>query len=582
MAGRHLIQRQMLDIALDRQEYSFQMQNRLSQLCRDKMNDLLDVLCSAASDGGKAYRIGRLEVDLGEISDVNLENDFLEKFQERFPAVLRGHIVNIEQASLSLVTRNRCQPKASLTEMDSVDDSQSHEMAQLEAFLYFIKTGMMPWWYSESSVHPDHTFSELLAKHEKQLVEYLQPLLRHPTARERFIRQLPSPLLSQYLAMVLGGSKKDLFLSVVEDMTRLGEAQRLLAAKMWHYMVWDVLIRTSFADENEIDMRHLTELLTLGYAQHRAKKYGQGIKEMHALIRQSKQSGTVFKSNFPAWIEALMKASLNSIEHEWTRALQSSPAWKQQQGVSGEQLVNVDAFGCVINSDDGLLSTPESCGDSEGGLALSDASRRSDGVIELTRSQHDTAILTELYLKDQRQQTSAVDREDADLARHGMYTAFAGQVILWPYLKHYFSELQLIKKDCFVGECEQMRSVHLLQYLVADQQQTPECQLMLNKILCGWPLDRPLDDGILLSQQEKMESKQLLSTMISHWSALKNTSIEGLRESFLKRSGKLTRTELGWTLRVERKAHDMLLEQLPWTLSIIQLSWMKQALFVEW
>jgi len=177
---------------------------------------------------------------------------------------------------------------------------------------------------------------------------------------------------------------------------------------------------------------------------------------------------------------------------------------------------------------------------------------------------------------------SAADDLSSKAASDAVYIENAGQVLLWPYLKHYFSALKVIKNDCFMAETERMRAVHLLQYLATGQQKSPEYQLLLNKILCGWPVAQALDDGIILSKAEELESEQLLLTLVSHWSALKNTSIEGLRSSFMQRNGKLMQTESGWRLSIERTAHDILLEQLPWTLSIIRLSWMDQPLFVDW
>ena len=35
-------------------------------------------------------------------------------------------------------------------------------------------------------------------------------------------------------------------------------------------------------------------------------------------------------------------------------------------------------------------------------------------------------------------------------------------------------------------------------------------------------------------------------------------------------------------LQVEQRSYDMLLEHLPWTIGIIKLGFMKEALFVEW
>ena len=80
----------------------------------------------------------------------------------------------------------------------------------------------------------------------------------------------------------------------------------------------------------------------------------------------------------------------------------------------------------------------------------------------------------------------------------------------------------------------------------------------------------------------KQESEALLQSVIAHWGVIKNTSLEGLRESFLQREGKLSFNNNEWYLQVEQKAFDMLLRELPWTIQMIRLPWMKHLLKTDW
>jgi hypothetical protein len=64
---------------------------------------------------------------------------------------------------------------------------------------------------------------------------------------------------------------------------------------------------------------------------------------------------------------------------------------------------------------------------------------------------------------------------------------------------------------------------------------------------------------------------------------LRNTSPDGLRGTFLIRSGKLCLRDGGdWSLQVESNSFDILLDQLPWGISMIKLPWMEKMLWVEW
>ena len=49
------------------------------------------------------------------------------------------------------------------------------------------------------------------------------------------------------------------------------------------------------------------------------------------------------------------------------------------------------------------------------------------------------------------------------------------------------------------------------------------------------------------------------------------------------RPGKLTlRGDRDWLLQVESSGCDVLLDQLPWSISTIRLPWMESLLWVEW
>ena len=74
----------------------------------------------------------------------------------------------------------------------------------------------------------------------------------------------------------------------------------------------------------------------------------------------------------------------------------------------------------------------------------------------------------------------------------------------------------------------------------------------------------------------------MLQSVLEYWTILKNTSIESLRESFLMRAGKLSFDGKEWLLQVEQKGYDVLLQNLPWNISMIKLPWMKYLLRTEW
>jgi len=75
----------------------------------------------------------------------------------------------------------------------------------------------------------------------------------------------------------------------------------------------------------------------------------------------------------------------------------------------------------------------------------------------------------------------------------------------------------------------------------------------------------------------------LLQAVIGHWDALRNTTPDGLRGTFLTRPGKLSQRPDGdYLLQVESQSFDILLERLPWGIGVVKLPWMERMLWVEW
>ncbi|MEO6813029.1 MAG: contractile injection system tape measure protein [Ginsengibacter sp.] len=158
----------------------------------------------------------------------------------------------------------------------------------------------------------------------------------------------------------------------------------------------------------------------------------------------------------------------------------------------------------------------------------------------------------------------------------------AGIILLAPFLKAYFTNLQLLHDKEWKNKDAQYKAVHLLKFLSTGTQNIPEYNLTLEKIMCGLNIEEPLPLEVFLDENEMNESTSLLESVIEHWKALKNTSVYSLRESFLKRDGLLTIKDNGWLLQVERKTLDVLIDSIPWGYSILNFPWSDRVIFVEW
>ena len=164
----------------------------------------------------------------------------------------------------------------------------------------------------------------------------------------------------------------------------------------------------------------------------------------------------------------------------------------------------------------------------------------------------------------------------------GITVQNGGLVLLWPYLGRLFTRLGLSDGKTFPGEEEQSRAIRLTEYLVTGSKEMEEHQLALNKLICGAPLDFQVPAEIELTPEEEELCGKMLQGVIRNWEKMKTTRPNTFRETFLKREARLYKVEDRWELVVARKPYDMLLDSLPWNISMIQLSWMPERLVVHW
>lgn len=170
---------------------------------------------------------------------------------------------------------------------------------------------------------------------------------------------------------------------------------------------------------------------------------------------------------------------------------------------------------------------------------------------------------------------------DTEIGKIGISNA--GLLLFYPYLVYVFAELKWITADKkFMNRLAQQKAILFLQYVVNGKNRQAEYQLVLNKILCGWPIHLPLKDRVNLTATEKAVAADLAESLKEHWTVVKNTSVPGLIQSFVARPGLIQKTSAGYLIQVERRTIDILLDSLPFGLTIIKLPWNEYIINTEW
>lgn len=161
----------------------------------------------------------------------------------------------------------------------------------------------------------------------------------------------------------------------------------------------------------------------------------------------------------------------------------------------------------------------------------------------------------------------------------------AGLVLLHPYLPRLLKGCGLVEDTTGrrIADADLPRACALLHALACGEAEATEHQLPLIKLLLSRPPDQALTAAIpRLNAADREEVDNLLAAVRSHWKALGNTSVDGLRLSFLQRRGLLRRADGAWQLHMQAEAFDLLLKLLPWSIGLVKLPWMPLPLMVEW
>ncbi len=574
----HIIKRQVLDIRLERQEDSFQIQNRLSALCSTEIPGLLDEVCSKAVELNEYIRLDKLEIDLGLISLTNLEEEFNQKVSQRF---LEALTERIDQTRLlgSDGSQTHAQPDAVKEGPVRPDSAQSDQVIspdeyELELIRYFLRSGSLPWQVDkQSSGSLEKIFARLISATPDRVRSMVKKELDRDEARQRLVYQFSDKLLAN-VALLLYPGRAGQIRDWLDDLAEIGKwVEPGLLPEFRIISRAAVLAVLSIHPEPGLTEKEMLSLILKYIAGQLKISYNTFIHSLQNALAKSRPAHFVCKSGLAELISTLAteiqaeeeffeRNRVDRTEAEVETETRPAREFTEQAAKDAEDIESLIDRQGVVPTESELAIIPGT--EIRPGQAFSEP------------------IGQDRVLLPGRKKTIKPAQFDHEAAVSEIYIENAGLILLWPYLDRFFKHFGLLGNNRFVDEAAAMRAICLLQYLATGKTEMPEFLLGLNKSLCGWDISKPIPKTFQITDEEKTESEKLLQAVITHWSALKNTSIKGLRTSFLQRNGVLIRQENNWLLRIERKTYDILLEKLPWTISMVKLSWMKTILYVEW
>ena len=204
-----------------------------------------------------------------------------------------------------------------------------------------------------------------------------------------------------------------------------------------------------------------------------------------------------------------------------------------------------------------------------------------------------------------------------------IYIRNGGIVIMWPFFYDFFKKQNLLDEynnSIFKNDISRSNAIHALEFLVYEKYKNPEWKLILNKILCGVDIKKPIyseyvfheknisekEDEQKINQEVKKNIELLknnaddsIKKCIEEWKELKSLlafdefkkgiDIKTFRNYFLQREGFLNIVEqrydngikYNYILDISNKCYDEYIKNIPWDIQKIELPNMQQPLFIR-
>ena len=440
----------------------------------------------------------------------------------------------------------------------TLKNSFSTEDKTIEAFLFFLENGQLPWWYNATSFF---TIENIKSIHKN--INYrnkLDVLLNKKHIQQRVVFQLNHEQI------------ETLFITTFNP--NFSQKNSISNNKTNNF--WSTLFSIAFNENYSVFIENIyEEMATILKLKNNKKTSG-------FLINKSKLKQVVSLINY---INISTKSTLIISSNETNKITLTT----KLNGDTNTVLNHNNRLIKAIKSDS-IITFYKDKKSTKSSIKNSDTISK-NSPLNSTKLIHESVTKT-IKNKDKKVQNNDIKKsidtsKNEELVNNIENTEIliekAGLILLHPFLPQFFTKLGFYKKVKKQIEHDKIHEATQLLHYLATKNETPyEYELSFEKFLCGVPLNTPINRLQKISVAQKNECNNLLESVISHWKALKTKNIDALRSGFLMREGKLTRTIDSNKIYVQRQAHDILLERIPWGISVINLPWINNITFVEW
>jgi contractile injection system tape measure protein len=536
---QHIIKKQVIELEIDKRLDAFDIQHQVSDWFWNRFLSQLNDELTKLSATNEVLYIDRLEIDLGVINITQLQATQLHK-------IVLPAIAEKIQESISASHHT-----------NSMVNSRSGAVHHFTQWLQYMQKGYLPWNVLQVTDEWRQQVLEALATDHHSVTLLLKELQKNKTVAAIIAHQHTTTWLAQLITVLTAENQSKLpgaITAIEKLLTQLHEQQPGITqeAVPSNKMIWQQVLHLVAASKQKITTPQLAATI---------------IEKNITLVQ------------LPVLEKIIQSPADHSPIHDAIILVQqkfipATPASTKQTGNTKDtDHRNSDAVQQQPNKQPAVDASQATTGN-ETKPNNTDAGHQQPETLQQVADAGPQPADTRPPATELNSQVVA--------AEGGLFVQHAGLTLVHPFLRSLFSLCGLLNEKQFASAACQQKAIYLLHYIATGRVSAEEHELVIPKVLCNYPIEEPVNTDTVLTINELQEADDMMRAAIAQWSILKSTSPDGLRQGFLQRSGKLQTKNEQLYIEIEKNTIDVLLDHLPWNLSLIRLPWTGQIIRVEW
>lgn len=549
------------------------------------ISEVLDQF-SSEIDQNQFIQIERLDLDINS-SDGNLESSsFLLQFKSSLYQLIKDQLLNLKNQTgfesqdqfLKMLSETSISTKESgFSEADHSNFLKSDQLDSdrrlLHTFVYFLKFGNLPWWISStkalSSAFEETNLLKMLRENRESALHFLPALLTEQNVSTRLVFQFSARFI-QELLFLLSDVWSEVQAFDLPYFDRLF-TEVLDREKRQVFLLELIRIQTSKSQVVEVDLKELS----------RSVEQVLGIQmKVGRLHKVEKMNSLDMLLVLAIHLESSGLKRIPSILERIEQFLDQTEQKGASPSISDLPTANT-ALDELVSDDQWSLHTAENVNNEVGALEKQAKDEEFTAETEEKRAREEPKTMPR-PLRNSNQEL--VGDENFDLLKQagqkGMAVENAGLILLNPFFKHLFNNCGLLDEEQKITD--PTLAVHTLHYVATSQECAADYALLFEKYLIGLPMGMPIDRERPLSEHIKKEVGLMFEALKQNWTIMSGSSNALIQNEYLKRNGKLFIDSDTHRLVVKREAIDLLIDKIPWTISMVRFPWKKEMLYTDW